>query len=542
MTNRLYYGDNLDVLRDHVRTESVDLVYLDPPFNSNATYNVLFKSPTGAGADASIEAFDDTWQWGPSASAALMDIAQSGNHKLHVLMQAMKTAIGENAMMAYLSMMAVRLVELHRVLKPTGSLYLHCDPTASHHLKLVLDAVFGQENFVNEIIWKRTTAKSDFAQGAKNWPRVHDVVLMYYKDSRQERVFEQPFQSFDDTYVNSKYRSVDTDGRRYMLDNLTAPGAGSRGHPSYEFLGVTRFWRYNKEKMQRLYEEGRVIQPSAGAVPRYKRYLDEMKGIPVGDVWVDIPAINSQAQERLGYPTQKPIALLERIIRASSNEGDVVLDPFCGCGTAVDAAQKLGRRWIGIDITHLAIGMIEKRLRDGYGEDVQFETIGVPKDWASAKKLAADDPHQFQHWACWQVGGYPWMGGKKGGDKGVDGYFNYLGPGGSIEMGVISVKAGDNVNPGMVRDLGRVMERDGHKLGLFLSAALPTKGMEAEATSHGLVETEFGRFPKLQIFTLAELFQGKRPQLPPVLSPNKKAARVETRATHKPGAQRGLDL
>jgi site-specific DNA-methyltransferase (adenine-specific) len=273
-----------------------------------------------------------------------------------------------------------------------------------------------------------------------------------------------------------------------------------------------------------------------------KRFFDELAGETVDTLWDDIPPINSQAQERLGYPTQKPIALLERIIRASSNEGDVVLDPFCGCGTAVDAAQKLGRQWIGIDITHLAIGMIEKRLRDGYGEAVQFETIGVPKDWASAKKLAADDPHQFQHWACWQVGGYPWMGGKKGGDKGVDGYFNYLGPSGSIEMGVISVKAGDNVNPGMVRDLGRVMERDGHKLGLFLSAALPTKGMEAEATSHGLVETEFGRFPKLKIFTLAELFQGKRPQLPPVLSPNKKAARVETRTTHKPGAQSALDL
>jgi len=556
MTNRLYYGDNLDVLRDHVRTESVDLVYLDPPFNSNATYNVLFKSPTGAGADASIEAFDDTWAWGPSASAALMDIAQSGNHKLHVLMQAMKTAIGENAMMAYLSMMAVRLVELHRVLKPTGSLYLHCDPTASHYLKLVLDAVFGVENFRSEIVWKRTSGHSS----AKRWGPVHDTILMYSASANY--VWNDIMQTHDAAHISAKYSAKDSYSN-FMAADITGAGlrTGESGQPwrDYDPSAIGRHWAVprkipdglvdlsgwdvltSQQKLDRLDSAGLIYWPKkTGGFPRFKRY--QTSGVPIQSVISDIPPINSQAQERLGYPTQKPIALLERIIRASSNEGDVVLDPFCGCGTAVDAAQKLGRRWIGIDITHLAIGMIEKRLRDGYGEAVQFETIGVPKDWASAKKLAVDDPHQFQHWACWQVGGYPWMGGKKGGDKGVDGYFNYLGPGGSIEMGVISVKAGDNVNPAMVRDLGRVMERDGHKLGLFLCAALPTKGMEAEATSHGLVETEFGRFPKLQIFTLAELFQGKRPQLPPVLSPNKKAARVETRATHKPGAQRGLDL
>jgi site-specific DNA-methyltransferase (adenine-specific) len=267
-----------------------------------------------------------------------------------------------------------------------------------------------------------------------------------------------------------------------------------------------------------------------------------LKGKAVADIWDDIDRINPVGAERLGYPTQKPIALLERIIRASSNEGDVVLDPFCGCGTAVDAAQKLGRRWIGIDITHLAIGMIEKRLRDGYGEAVQFETIGVPRDWPSAMRLAADSKHEFQNWACWQVGGYPWMGGKKGADQGRDGHFNYLGTGGAIETGVISVKAGQKVSPTELRDLVGVMTRDGHRLGLFLCAALPSKAMEEEAAKHGLVETEFGRFPAVQIFTLSELFQGRRPQLPPLLSPNRKAARVETRATHRPGAQGGLDL
>lgn len=308
-------------------------------------------------------------------------------------------------------------------------------------------------------------------------------------------------------------------------------------------------WRYRSETMQQLHDEGRIWYPrtSDGAFdtskrPQLKRYLNEMAGAVMGAVWTDIPPLNSQAQERLGYPTQKPRALLERIIAASSNPGDIVLDPFCGCGTAVDAAQKLGRRWIGIDITHLAIGLIEKRLREGYGSDAQFETIGSPRDLASAQRLAQDDPHQFQHWITLRLGGWPWMGGKKGGDRGVDGYFYYVGVGGQTETGVISVKAGHHVNPAMVRDLGRVMQRDGHSLGLFVCAGLPTRGMEQEADSHGLVQTEFGRFPALQIFTLAELFADRHPRLPPLVSPNRKAPRVETRRSHQPGAQAALDL
>ena len=272
--------------------------------------------------------------------------------------------------------------------------------------------------------------------------------------------------------------------------------------------------------------------------------------VTVGDVWSDIDRLNQTAKERLGYPTQKPRALLERIIAASSNPGDVVLDPFCGCGTAVDAAQKLGRAWIGIDVTHIAIGMIENRMREGY-PGIAFDTIGVPKDLASAERLALDDPHQFQQWICWQVGGFPRE--KKGGDKGVDRWFNYewVDPNRdnrrTIETGVISVKAGDHVNPNMVRDLGRVMQRDGHQFGLFVMKGMPTKGMRDEAASHGLVEVQFGgdsaqgqRFSALQFVTLAELFQGMKPKLPPLISPVKKASRVEIRASHKPGAQGAL--
>lgn len=309
-------------------------------------------------------------------------------------------------------------------------------------------------------------------------------------------------------------------------------------------MGVSRYWRYSKERMDELIAAGRIVQTRPGAVPQYKRYLDEMPGVPLQNIWTDIPIINNRSKEMLGYPTQKPVALLERIISTSSNPGDLVLDPFCGCGTAIDAAQKLGRQWIGIDITHLAIGLVEKRLREGYGDAAQWETIGVPKDLASAQKLAADDPHQFQAWITLQLGGWPWMGGKKGGDKGVDGYFYYVGDNGATKTGVISVKAGGNVNPGMVRDLGRVMARDGHDLGVFVTAALPTRGMEEEAHSHGLFETHFGgdvtqtqRYPKLQLFTLAELFQDRRPKLPPLVSPNRRAPRVETRASHQRGAQ-----
>ena len=464
MGNRLFYGDNLDVLRAHVRDESVDLIYLDPPFNSNASYNILFKSPTGAGADASIEAFDDTWSWGPAASAALMDITESGNHALHVLMQAMRTAIGENAMMAYLAMMAVRLVELHRALKPAGSLYLHCDPTASHYLKLVLDAVFGAENFRTEIVWKRTFAHGNVG---RTYGDVTDSILFYSKTIKY--VWNQPFRQVAGERIAVKYPKADPDGRLWQSVTLRNPGLRPNLHyPFAASNGVIyqphpNGWSCNVERMRKYDREGRLHFPvRADGALRLKMYADESPGERLQSLWDDIPPISSQAQERLGYPTQKPRALLERIISASSNPGDVVLDPFCGCGTAVDAAQKLGRRWIGIDVTHLAIGLIEKRLREGYGDAVPFETVGVPKDLASAQRLAADDPHQFQAWITLRLGGWPWMGGRKGGDKGVDGYFYYVGQGGQTETGVISVKAGNHVNPAMVRDLWGVMQRDGH--------------------------------------------------------------------------------
>jgi DNA modification methylase len=510
--NALYYGDNLAVLRESIASDSVDLIYLDPPFNSQATYNLLFKSATGGGSQAQIEAFEDTWHWGHDAEDAFDRVMQSGNTRVADMLRGLRSFLGDNDLMAYLAMMAVRLIELHRVLKSTGSIYLHCDPAASHYLKIILDSIFDRSNFVNEVIWKRTTTKNDFFQGAKNWPRVHDVILYYAKDVKTLGMFEQPFAAHGAAYVEAKYGKMDSDGRRFMLDNLTAPGAGSRGHPTYEFLGVTRYWRYNKDKMQALYEEGRVIQPSPGAVPRYKRYLDEMRGTAIGDTWTDIDAINSQAQERLGYPTQKPLALLERILSASSKPGDVVLDPFCGCGTAVHAAQKLGRAWVGIDITHLAISLIERRLKDAF-PGITFDVHGTPKDLDGARDLAERDKYQFQWWAVSLIDAQPFAGKKKGADGGIDGLIYFKSDARTTERAIVSVKGG-GVSVPMVRDLKGVLDREKAPIGVFLTLLPPTRPMEAEAASAGFYELEGRRYPRLQIITIEQALGGTKPAIP----------------------------
>lgn len=522
MTNRLYYGDNLDVLREHIDSESVDLVYLDPPFNSNANYNILFRSPAGAAADSQIEAFEDTWHWNDKAEAAFHDVMTSGNTDVAELLRAMRGFLKENDMMAYLAMMAVRLIELHRVLKPTGSLYLHCDPTASHYLKLLLDGVFGKEMFVNEIIWKRSHAHSDSGQGAKHFGRVSDTILFYSKSN--ERIWNPQFVEYDQSYIDRDYRRVDPDGRRYRLDNIQGPGGAAKGNPFYEVMGVSRHWRYSRAKMDELIAAGRIVQTQPGAVPAYKRYLDEMPGVSIQTMWSDIPVINNRSKEMLPYPTQKPLALLERIINASSNPGDVVLDPFCGCGTAVDAAQKLGRQWIGIDVTHLSIGLIERRMKDRYGDTLQYEVIGTPNDTDSALKLAADEPHQFQYWITQAIGGQPYQGGRKGMDRGIDGFIyftktNAMDKGSiktSTEAAIISVKAGQRVGVAMVRDLKGVMEREKAEIGIFVCVILPTREMEKEAASAGVyTDAQTGQtYPRLQLYTLAEYFQGLRPKVP----------------------------
>lgn len=375
MTNQLYYGDNLDVLRRHVKDESVDLVYLDPPFNSNANYNVLFAAKDGHQAAAQIQAFEDTWRWDESAARQFAETVEAGGRVADVLL-AFEKFLGTNDMLAYLAMMAPRLIELRRVLKATGSLYLHCDPTASHYLKLLLDGVFEPTNFRNHITWKRTHAHGDSRRGFAN---VSDTLLCYGKTV--DATFHRQCQPYSAAYIEKYYRYADPDGRRYQLVTIRSPNP--RPNLVYDYRGFkphVNGWAVSLEQMIQLDKEGRIAFPTKpGGQVREKYYLDEMPGVAIGDVWEDIAPINSQAAERLGYPTQKPVALLERIIAASSNPGDVVLDPFCGCGTSIEAAQKLGRTWIGIDVTHLAIGLIKVRLHDAFGDAAQYQTEVAPE-------------------------------------------------------------------------------------------------------------------------------------------------------------------
>jgi site-specific DNA-methyltransferase (adenine-specific) len=483
----------------------VDLIYLDPPFNSKATYNMLFKEPGGEQSPAQIAAFEDTWRWGPESDQAFHEVMTLGPKKLADLMESLRSFLGVNNMMAYLIMMAVRLVEMHRVLKPTGSLYLHCDPTASHYLKLILDAIFGVKYFRNEIVWKRTSGHSD----ARRYGRVHDIVLYYSRGN--DFIWNPTQQAYDPAYVEQYYRYQDADGRRWMSGDLSAAGLTGGGY-EYEWKGVTRVWRVPQGTMERLEQEGRIFYTKNG-IPRLKRYLDESGGLPVQDVWTDVEALRSWHKERLEYPTQKPEPLLERIIRTSSNEDDVVLDPFCGCGTAVAVAERLKRRWIGIDITHLAIALIKQRLFDTFDDELcPYEVIGEPVDVPSAEALALQNRHEFERWALGMVYARPAKEQLKGADAGIDGVIHFTDDSsGKYKKVVVQVKSG-HVSVSQVRDLKGVMDREKAVIGVLLTLKAPTRQMrdEAAATRHYEPASLPGlRFPRLQILTIAELFAGK---------------------------------
>jgi len=539
--NVLYYGDNLDILRRHVRDETVDLIYLDPPFNSNAAYNVLFAERNGSQAAAQIKAFEDTWHWDEAAARLYQEVVEAGGPVSQV-MQAFRTFLGDNDMLAYLAMMAPRLVELRRVLKQTGSIYLHCDPTASHYLKMLMDAVFGPVNFRTEIVWKRSSAHSDTKQGRRQHGRIHDLLLFYTKND--EWTWNPMYTPYDPEYVEQfyKYREEGT-GRRYRMDNFTAakPGGdtkyewrvkrrtGAREWESdledewkapregYEYKGVPpykgRSWAYSRANMIEYAKAGRICHTGTGT-PCYKRYLDEMPGVPLQDLWTDVKPIGAQARERSGYPTQKPEALLERIVKASSNESDLVLDPFCGCGTTITVAERLKRRWIGIDITHLAIAIVKHRLLDSFGPGCRYDVIGEPTSLPDAEALAEGDPYQFQFWALGLVGARP-ADGKKGADKGIDGrlYFHDEGAKGPTKQVIFSVKAG-HVSVAHVRDLRGVMEREKAQVGALISLEEPTSAMRAEAASAGFYESWGKKYPRLQLRTVKELIEGKGLDMP----------------------------
>ncbi len=514
--NTLYYGDNLDILRRYIDDESVDLVYLDPPFNSARNYNVLFAEQDGTRAASQIKAFEDTWRWDAAAAAAYEEVVEGGG-KVSQVLQSFRLFLGDSDMLAYLSMMAPRLKELHRVLKETGSLYLHCDPTASHYLKLLLDAVFGPENFRSEIIWRRTSAHGD---AKTKFAAVHDTILFFAKSDNTP--FNQQFEPYTEEYIATHFVHVDSDGRRFRRVDLRSPSP--RPNLTYDYTasnGITykphrNGWAVSRERMAELDRENRLFFPKKeGGRIRRKLYFDESEGVPISDNWIDIKPIFATGDERLGYPTQKPEALLERIIGASSNEGDVVLDPFCGCGTSIAAAQRLARRWVGVDITHLAINLIRTRLRDTYGDAAKFAVIGEPTTVEDAAELARTDPYQFQWWALGLVGARP-VEQKKGADKGIDGrivFHEDAGGGRATRNVILSVKAG-HVTSSHVRDLLGVLTTEKAQLGVLISFEEPTRDMRKAAASAGFYESPWGKHPIIQLLTVGELLDGKTVDMP----------------------------
>ncbi|HQY92936.1 DNA methyltransferase, partial [Caldilinea sp.] len=505
---------------------------------SSRSYNVLFKDESGHEADAQITAFEDTWHWNHKAEETYFQLITQGDETVARMIEAMRHFIGANQMMAYLVMMAARLVELHRVLKTGGSLYLHCDPTASHYLKVVLDTVFGPQNFQSEIIWKRYGAHND----SKGYGAVHDVLLYYAKG--RPSVFNKQHQDYEEEYVNQRFRFKDPDGRRWSEQNLSSPNP--RPNLTYAYTasnGITyqpppNGWKYTRERMEQLDREGRLHFPQReGGRLRLKNYYDELPGVPVQDVWTDIPLIGGTSAERLGYPTQKPEALLERIISASSNPGDLVLDPFCGCGTAIAAAQKLGRRWLGIDVTHLSIALQKYRLKDTFGlvAGKDYAIKGEPVDYQSAVQLAQDDRYQFQWWALSLIQARPVSApagskqGKKGADSGIDGVITFVDDAtNKAKRAIIQVKSG-KVKVGDVRDLVGTVEREKAALGIFLTLEEPTQPMQVEAVQAGYYHSPGWNqeYPRIQIATVQQLLDGATLKLPPSAVTFKQAEKAD---------------
>ena len=553
--NKLYFGDNLHILRENVDDESVDLIYLDPPFNSNATYNVLFRERSGDESAAQITAFEDTWRWSIESEIAYRDVVTQGPRKLGELLQAMRGFLGQNDMMAYLTMMAQRMAELHRVLKPTGSVYLHCDPTASHYLKLMLDSVFGGDNFRNEIIWRRTNAHNS----TRSYGRIHDTILFYSKTNGY--FFEPQIRPYLSGYIESTFIHEDERGIYRHADATAAEvRTGESGQPwqGYNPTDAGRHWAipaYLREELEERGERldnlvtqeildlslqhGLIYLPQRkGGQPSIKRYLSRRSGTRLQDLWAYQPfteaslwnseeAIDEdvkwvQRNEGLGYPTQKPEGLLNRIIRTSCPDGGIVLDPFCGCGTAIAVAERLNRRWIGIDITHLAISLMKSRLRDTFNSDLSdYDVVGVPQDVESARALAVESEHdgryQFEYWALGLVEARPANKNGKGADAGIDGYISFFDDNtGKAKRIIVQVKSG-NVRRDMIATLKGDMARENAEIGVFITLNAPTRPMLQEATAAGVYTPEHypnHHYPRVQILTIDELLSGVQAEYP----------------------------
>lgn len=554
-TNVLYYGDNLEILNKYIPDETVDLVYLDPPFNSQASYNVLFKEPTGEPSQAQITAFEDTWHWGIESEKTLYDIMQSPNTPVAVkeLMNVLPNFLGKRTdMRAYLVMMCIRLIELKRVLKSAGSIYLHCDPTASHYLKILMDSIFGPKNFRNEIVWRRTGAHGP----RRSFGPIHDIILFYSKTNDYYfRAIRRPYMK---GHVEQRYTKGEDGQLKFTSGGNVLTGAGAtKGESGAKWRGFdpsakNRHWAIPGflaeqmppefaslgvlEKLEALYQAGLVEIVEDVAWPTPVRFLGANSGQSVQDIWAyqpytegtvygtddgidaDVAWLGTTDPERTGYQTQKPLGLLERIIRSSSRENDVVLDPFCGCGTALITAQQTKRKWIGIDITHLAIGVMKYRLRR-YFPGIEFNVVGEPKDLAGAEELAGQNKYQFQWWAVSFIGGQPYGDKKKGADTGIDGYLYFMDEKNKVKKAIISVKGG-GTGVKDVRDLGHVIDREKAEMGVFITLDKSTTPMNNEAITKGLYHSPLGKsYPRIQILTIEALFNGKKPDIPPWIAP-----------------------
>ena len=527
--NTLYYGDCLDWM-GRWPGESVDLIYLDPPFNSNADYNMLYSSAAGG---AQYRAFNDTWYWDEGAEERYRLYESAPGRPAHAAIRGMYRILGRSGMLAYLSYMAERLEQMHRLLRPTGSIYLHCDPTASHGLKLLMDSIFGAGNFRNEIIWRRTGAHG----GAKRWGPIHDSILFYTKTDKY--LWNRVYEAYDPAYLEKFYRFEDERGR-YRLVTLGGPGLrhGSSGKP---WRGVNpsdndRHWAvpsarglpsdfalpdgYSsmscQDRLDVLDDAGLIYWPPRGKVPQIKRYLSASGGNPVQDIISDIRPLGAHGNERLGYPTQKPLGLLKRILEASSNPGDLVLDPFCGCGTAIEAAHKLKRRWVGIDISSFAIDLIRKERMKG----MRIPTKGIPQDAESARKMAREQPFAFESWAVTRLPGFA-PNTKQVADGGVDGRGMLAEEPEDFDsrLALAQVKGG-RFSLSAFRDFIHVTERDNAALGCFVTLdPVNTTAARSEAAAVGKIRVGGRDFRRMRLWPISDYFEGRLPPLPTMTDP-----------------------
>lgn len=513
----LYYGDCLDWMKQWP-AECVDLVYLDPPFNSDENYNLLYGggNGNGNGVSAQVRAFEDTWCWDGGAAQRWAVLKRAVAHPAHKMLTGLHMLLGESGMFAYVIYMTERLLEMHRLLKPAGAVYLHCDPTASHYLKAVMDGVFGALNFRNEIVWKRKQEAHNLASLRAG--SAHDIIFWYAKSGATG--YNRQFESYSEEYIEKNYKHEDKKGR-YATFPCTNEAGGNR---PYNFRGITRAWRFEKKRMQRMYKEGLLVQATTKSPFRYKKYLHDAEGVAVDDLWLDIKAVRGK-REKLGYPTQKPLALLERIIKAGSSEGDVVLDPFCGCGTTIAAAAKLKRRWMGIDISPFTVDLIENRRLRPMGISPHVE--GMPQDMAGARKLARDKPLDFEAWAVTRVPGLA-PNQNKSGDGGIDGragLLNKLQDGRSL---VLAQVKGGKFQISQFREFLHVLERENAAFGVYITLAQVTSpAAKRESAALGRVQIGAQNYPHVQFWTANDYFAGRKPELPPLADPFTGEARQE---------------